>query len=165
MGDTPATRLCRECGDEPALEGRAIGRRCKSRRDREGKSRARASKTTDEEPAPVGNRSGSKQIGGRLVGSRERDLAEQRRELLAELRCNGVEHEVRDGREYVVLRLPDPVGVATPAPARSLKFGLRFGAVVTTQRRLVGIRQTPLPGDTISLSGCFKSRVRYRGDI
>jgi hypothetical protein len=142
IGETPAPRVCRECNDEPALPGRAIGRRCKSRRDREGRSRARASRTSDEEPAPVGNRSGSRQVGGRLVGWRERDRAEQCRGLLAELRRNGVEHEVRDGREYVVLRLPDPVGVATPAPARSLKFGLRFGAVVTTQRRLVGIRQT-----------------------
>ena len=43
--------------------------------------------------------------------------ADARRELLAELRANGVEHELRDGREFVVLKLPSfASGVRALAP-------------------------------------------------
>ena len=44
--------------------------------------------------------------GGRILGPDLAANAELRRELLDELRANGIEHELRDGREFVVLKLP-----------------------------------------------------------
>jgi len=42
----------------------------------------------------------------RLLGREQIADAEARRELLAELRANGVEYVERDGRTFTVLRLP-----------------------------------------------------------
>jgi hypothetical protein len=43
------------------------------------------------------------------------EAAEERRQLLAELRANGVEYVERDGQTFTVLRLPDQLRAAPPA--------------------------------------------------
>jgi hypothetical protein len=138
-----STKRCRTCREEKPLDAfppdakgrdgrRHVCRVCRQRRVRERRaelSRARAG-DVGEEPAPAGNRSGSRQVGNRLVGARERDAIEQRRAMLAELRANGVERELRDGREFVVLRLPDFGEAPAPAPARVLPHVSRRGVAV-----------------------------------
>jgi hypothetical protein len=115
--EAPAPRTCRECGAEPALEGRAIGRRCKSRRDRERRARARGNRPrangSDEEPEPAPRRLSTARFG--LIGERELDRREQRRRLLAEAEVELVE---RDGREYRLVRLPAPEAPALEARVR-----------------------------------------------
>ena len=49
----PAPRLCAICQAEPALADRSIGRRCKTRRDRERAARRRQEPDGDERPAGI----------------------------------------------------------------------------------------------------------------
>lgn len=103
----PATKVCRVCGETKPLAkfppGRNTCRACKRSRERERGQRAKAA---DKEPAPAPRRAKGGLRALRSVA--DRAAAEERRELLAELRANGVEHVESDGRTFTVLRLPGP---------------------------------------------------------
>lgn len=100
---------CHRCGETkpPAAfpPGRNVCRACKYAR-----ARAREARTGgDEEPRPAGSTVPLAESRNplALVGAYEAADLEARRELLDELRANGVELELRDGREFHVLRVPD----------------------------------------------------------
>ena len=102
-----ATKRCRTCDETKPLEafppGRNVCKSCTARAARERRrARARASSSSvDDDPV-------RRQCGlGPLTAKSDVVGADDRRRLLAELRANGVEHELIDGREFTVLRLPD----------------------------------------------------------
>jgi hypothetical protein len=83
--------------------------------------------------APVGPR---RRLGSRVVPADVKAEREQNRELLAKLRANGTTLERRDGRDYVVIRLPDEplpsrrrapalAAAASPHPRASVPIGGR----------------------------------------
>ena len=120
--EQPSMKVCASCGEtnpldafprDPKMTGgrRSVCTVCRNARDRERASQRRASSTsTDDEPAPSQQSPRSTGVvmraGARLVGRRELADADARRDLLASLRANGVEHEQRGDRTFTVLRLP-----------------------------------------------------------
>lgn len=123
--DVPATeppmKTCIRCGETKALPGfpqdsrkadgrRDICRECKRQRQRELHAEP------DEEPAPAKpRRDPNNLVATAHVESSDR---ERRRELLAELRANGVETELRGDRVFRVLHLPAFAPDRLPAPVR-----------------------------------------------
>ena len=120
--DVASTKVCASCGEtkpldafprDPKMTGgrRSVCTVCRNARDRERASQRRASSTsTDDEPAPSQTPSRPHGVemraGGFIAGKRELADADARRELLDELRRNGVEHEQRGDRTFTVLKLP-----------------------------------------------------------
>jgi hypothetical protein len=92
---------------------RSVCRTCKARRTRE----LAAARDADEEPAPAP----TPRDPNNLVASSHAELVDrdQRRELLAELRANGVETEQRDGREYGDRGDPPPRLYVARPPSRT----------------------------------------------
>ena len=120
--DVPAdepVKTCIRCGETKVLPGfpqdsrKADGRRdicrdCKRQRQRELHP-----KPDDEEPAPAPRRNPNDLVATAYGESADR---ERRRELLAELRANGVETEVRGDRVFRVLHLPASHLTRSPRP-------------------------------------------------
>ena len=105
-GPPPGTRRCTSCGETKPLAGFPLdakareGRRnvcaeCRARRRREVKAAKRAAA---EEPHP--RRGAHRGRRGQLIAAVEYADGESRRELLAELRQNGVTTELVDGLEF-----------------------------------------------------------------
>ena len=124
----PAPRVCVVCAEREPAPGRRVCHGCRARARREQQRQAKAE---TEEPAPARARFLPKPGGPDQLRSRgELDEQEQRRQLLRELRANGVEHADRNGQQFVLIRLPDsplPLRSEAPPPVRRH----RPGATVT----------------------------------
>ena len=140
--DVPATepvKTCIRCGETKAMprfpqdnrtvDGRRnVCRECRRHRERE------LHPEPDEEPAPAKvRRNPNDLVATAYVESSDR---ERRRELLAELRTNGVDTELRGDRVFRVLHLPAFAPDPLPASARVQVRSPRGSVIASTRGRV-----------------------------